>query len=170
MCRCHPSLLVLPVVLRVYKMELKVSVVGISVVVAFFPSAVQTSSIVSQISQGGMGIDDPRMAGGVGFQYWLKYYWLPALLFDCCTDKCNQLYYAVKKMCAGYLQVTIYMSKVCMFNCWVWWLVSWQDVWCTLWLCQIACQWSRTQMGHLCTMSFTLHDLIFHLAWFSMCR
>ena len=47
MCRCYLSLLVLPAALRVYKLEPEVSVVGNSIVVAFFQSAVQTSSIVS---------------------------------------------------------------------------------------------------------------------------
>ena len=47
MCRCYLSLLVLPAVLRVCKLEPEVSVVGNSIVVVFFPFAVQTSSIVS---------------------------------------------------------------------------------------------------------------------------
>ena len=46
MCRCYLHLLVLPAVLRGYKLESEVSVVKNSEVV-FFPSAVQTSSIVS---------------------------------------------------------------------------------------------------------------------------
>ena len=47
MCSCYLSLLVLPKVLRVCKLEPEVSVIGNSIVVEFFPSAVQTSSIVS---------------------------------------------------------------------------------------------------------------------------
>ena len=47
MCRCCLSLLVLPGVLRVCKMQPEVSVAGNPVVVEFFPSALQTSSIVS---------------------------------------------------------------------------------------------------------------------------
>ena len=64
MCRCYLHLLVLPPVLRVYKLEPEVSAVGNSVNVVFVTSSLKTSSIVFQISYGYVG-DDPRMVGGV---------------------------------------------------------------------------------------------------------
>ena len=45
MCGYYLSLIVLPTVLRVCKLEPEVSVVGNAIVVAFFPSGVQTGDL-----------------------------------------------------------------------------------------------------------------------------
>ena len=60
MCRCYPSLLILPVMQIVHTLEPVVSVVGKWVVAAIFPFFVQTSSIVFP--------DFPKWLG----QWWSK--------------------------------------------------------------------------------------------------
>ena len=59
---------VLPVVLRLYRLEPEDSVVRGLIVVVFFPFAVQIFSSLSPDFLKYVGSDDPRMLGGVSFQ------------------------------------------------------------------------------------------------------
>ena len=148
-CRCCPSLLILLAMLIVVSLELVVSIVDNLVVAVILPSVVYTFSIVYQnhlrthgwwwSMNGGLGrpsalgirVQIPDSPAQV-FHWWVfprgKY--------------CKEDEYIVG---AGYLQVTIYMSWVCIFNCLTWWLVDWQH---GLWISQLyqtGCQYSRIQ-------------------------
>ena len=73
-------------------------------------------------------------------------------------------------MTAGYLQVTIYMSKMFIFKMLrvkVGKFVGWLMYFPALLNCVLMFQ---NSMGVLNTMSFTLHDLVFPVAWFLMCK
>ena len=146
---CCPSLLILLVMLILGSWELVVSVLESLIVSVILPSVVQTFSIVYpnlprkcgwwwSMSD---GWDRPSVLGEI---IWiLSSPWSVALMG---IPGRNTL--KLKKMSmvgADYMEMTIYMHPMFIFNHLTWWLEDLQgDLW-IFWLCQTECQCSRIQ-------------------------
>ena len=146
MYRCCPSSLILLVMLIVGSWELVVSSVGNLIVVVILPSLVQKFSTVypNLLRKHGWwwsmsdGWGRPSVLGEIiwilGSPVEVLHWWV------------FQEEYTVKKMSmvgADYIQMTIYMCCMFIFNHLTWWLEDLWDYSWIFWLCQTECQCSR---------------------------